>query len=328
MHRLRIVGWICVLSASMLAGCEPKHVVELRYDRPAAYEIDSSVRSLGIAEFGGTTAADRKWGNIASDRLAARLDEYNRKYDRYQLVDRKRLKAILDEQDLQAAFSDSSEAIQAGKIAHVDAMIYGSVTVVTRDEPGTRTVFDPLRRTTKQVRYTKRYVMASVNFTIDDVRSGHTLATVSTMKEYDSEKDDSEGGKAVTKAMGFSSGQPPPSDQLLSHLIDECVQEFVEKISPHEVTATEELRKGKTEAVKTGNKLAAAEDYSDAMEMYLAAIEQKPDDHEAVFNAGVVCEAMERLEQAYEYYDRAFKLKPEEQYIMARKRVRTETDQR
>ena len=182
-----------------LSGCGPEEIVHLSYDRPAQYEIEPSIRQIGIAEFGGKTSDDKRWGDVASDRLASQLDIYNKKFQRYQLVDRKRLKAILDEQDLQAAFSDSSKAIEAGKIANVDAMIYGSVTVNHKDEKATRTVFDPMRRSTKTVSYTKRYVMAAVNFTIDNVQTGKTITTVSTMREYDSEKDKAAGGSSMTK---------------------------------------------------------------------------------------------------------------------------------
>jgi predicted TPR repeat methyltransferase len=86
----------------------------------------------------------------------------------------------------------------------------------------------------------------------------------------------------------------------------------------------ERLAKGKSDAVDTGNKLAEASDYKGALEVYLQAIKEKPDDHGAMFNAGLMCEAAGDLKQAQDYYDRAFRLKPEEQYIRARQRVRTE----
>ena len=93
MYRSRLlVLAACVLMTGAF-GCGPKDTVELRYDRPAHYEISPKIRTLGIAEFGGKTTIDRRWGDIASDRLAAQLDTYNNKYHRYQLVDRKRLKA-------------------------------------------------------------------------------------------------------------------------------------------------------------------------------------------------------------------------------------------
>jgi tetratricopeptide (TPR) repeat protein len=320
--------WIVTVLGVGLVGCGPEYRVELRYDRPAAYDIPERIRSLGIAQFGGKSPEDVEWGNIASDRLASQLDEYNKQYHRYQLVDRKRLAAILDEQDLQAAIVDSAKAVQAGKIAHVDAMIYGTMNVTTRDEPYTQTVVDPFRRTTKEVHRIKRYVMAAVNFTIDDVETSKTLATVSVVREYDSEKDKSGGrGAALAKMMGMGGEKLPPTDKILSGLIDECVEAFVAKISPHQVVVSEKLGKGKSDSVKTANKMAVAGDYAEALEIYLAAVKTNPDDHEALFNAGVMCEALGRFADAEQDYDRAFKLKPQDQYIAARKRVRVEVSE-
>ena len=84
-----------------LCGCNPKKKIQLRYERPAAITVPGEIKRIGIAEFGGATAEDKRWGAIASDRLSAALAEYNRKYHRYELVDRQRLKAFLDERDLQ-----------------------------------------------------------------------------------------------------------------------------------------------------------------------------------------------------------------------------------
>jgi tetratricopeptide (TPR) repeat protein len=117
----------------------------------------------------------------------------------------------------------------------------------------------------------------------------------------------------------------PPNDQLISHLIDQCVREFIMKISPHEYTVREELCGGKSDFIKRGNMLAKACEYAEALEAYEQAIEAAPQDHGAMFNAGVVCEAMGKLDQADEYYTRAFNIKPEEDYVMARRRVRQES---
>jgi tetratricopeptide (TPR) repeat protein len=293
--------------------------------------VPANIRAVGIAEFGGKTAADRKWGEIASDRLAGQLDTYNNKYHRYQLVDRKRLKAVLDEQDLQSAFSDSSQAVKAGKIAKVDGMIYGSATVTVRDEPATRTVFNPLTKSSKEVTYIRRYVMTAINFTFDDVATGKTLASWPAKKDYDSDKqkdkDSGSGGlSGITKMVGIGgSNSAEPADKVASRLIDQCVEEFLTKISPHEVVVTEPLGKGKDEAVRTGNKLAMAKEYAEALDAYNAAIRAHGDDHEAIFNSGVMYEALGKLDKAEEMYDRAFKLKPQTQYVQARKRVRQES---
>ena len=314
-----------VFSGLSFIGCGPEKTIELRYQRLAEYEISPKIRRVGIAEFGGQTAQDRQWGSIASDRLAAALDTYNRKYNRYELVDRRRLKALLDERDLQIAISDSSSAGQAGKLANVEAMVYGSVKVTTRDERATRKAFDPLRRSLKTVAYTRRYCLSAVNFTMDDIRTGKTLATASVMREYDSEKDkDKSGAAGIGKALGFGGGELPPTDQIVSRLIDQCVEEFLSKISPHDVAVNEKLQKGKSKIVSTGNKLAVAGDYAEALECYQSAIAANAEDHGATFNAGLMYEAQGDLNKAEEMYDRAFKLEPKEAYVFARKRVRLE----
>jgi tetratricopeptide (TPR) repeat protein len=330
MYRSCLIALSVGVLLTVTAGCQTTDKVELRYDRPAQYDVPANIRAVGIAEFGGKTLADRKWGDIASDRLAGQLDTYNNKYHRYQLVDRKRLKAVLDEQDLQSAFSDSSQAVKAGKIAKVDGMIYGSATVIVRDEQATRTSFNPLTKSSKEVTYIRRYVMTAINFTFDDVATGKTLASVPTTRDYDSDKqkdkDSGSGGLAgITKMVGIGgSNSAEPAEKVALRLIDECVQEFLAKIGPHEVVVTEPLGKGKDEAVRTGNKLAMAKEYAEALEAYDAAIRAHGDDHEAIFNSGVMYEALGKLDKAEEMYDRAFKLKPQKQYVQARKRVRQE----
>jgi len=318
-----------VLSGAFVIGCGGGgRSIELRYQRPAEYDIPANIRCVGVARFGGQTAQDTKWGDIASDQLAADLDAYGRKYERYELVDRKRLAAILDEQDLQMAIADVPSATEAGKVANVDAMIYGTVHVTNRDQHETRTAFDPLARRTKTVSYVRRYCMAAVNFTMDDITTGKTLAAVAVVREYDSQQgaNKNKGISGAKKFMGFAEEAPPPSEKVISDLIDQCVQEFLGKISPHDVVVTVKLAGGGSELVKTGNKLATAGDYKEALECYQQAMKLAPADHEAVFNAGVMHEALGELQMAEPLYDKAFQIEPKERYIFARQRVRQECD--
>lgn len=311
-----------VTYAALTTGCNPKKKIELRYERPAAVQIPPQVRRLGIAEFGGKTPQDRKWGAIASDRLSAALAEQNRRHKRFELVDRLRLKAILDERDLQLAISDGASAGRAGKLADVHAMIYGTVRATASEERATRQVLDPLRMRTKTVAYTHRHCVVGVHFTMDDIATGKTLATASTSREYDSDKGTSPLSR-VSKVMGLGS-DAGELDAIVVAMIDECVAEFLSRISTHEVVVVEELQRGKSKVAGTGTKLAAAGDYAEALDCYQEGMKQKPDDHEVVFNIGVIHEAMGNLPEAEKFYDRAFRMEPKERYIRARKRVRLE----
>jgi tetratricopeptide (TPR) repeat protein len=322
------IGLVVASLALMLLplGCgEGKGEIEISYTRPAQYDIPESVRRIAIAEFGGKSTDDKRWGDIASDKLASTLDEYNKEFDRYQLVDRKRLKGLMDERDLQMAIADTSSAVKIGKLAKVEAMIYGNVHVDSRDERAERQVIDPIGQTTKTITYTKRYCIAAVNFTMDDINTGKTLATVTVTKEYDSEKKPSSGGGAVMKkAFGFGDTAPQATEDILNGLIGQCVEEFVAKISPHRVSFKDKLEGGKSELTKTGNTLAASGEYKEALENYLQALESRPDDAGTLYDAALMYEALGKLKDAEKFYTRAIHVKAKESYVKARKRVRQE----
>ena len=315
------LGLFLTASLGALLGCEDKPIT-ISYDCAPEYRIPTRIRRIGVAEFGGKTSEDRKFGNIAADHLASALDAYNKKYDRYELVDRKRLQAILDERDLQLAISDSASAGQVGKVAHVDAMIYGSVSVSSRDEQGSTISFDISTQRPKKVYYTKRYCMVSVNFTMDDISTSKTLTTVTLTREYDSDKD--KKIKGIGKALGFSGNDLPPVDQIYGRLIQDCVGEFISKISPHTLTHTVKMERGKSKIVERGNKFARAGDYDEALECYMRALEISTQDDGAAFNAALMYEAKGDLQKAREYYSKAFELKDKEKYLTARNRVRRE----
>ncbi len=318
----RLTLLLCVLFF-VIPGCGKKVIVKISYDRPAEYSIPSSIKRLAVAEFGAMSRTDKRWGEVATDKLASALDTYNKKYHRYELVDRKRLKAILDERDTQIMVSDTGSAVKLGKIANVQAMIYGNVNVIAHDERASRRAFDPFSQSMRTVHYTKRYCLAAVNFTMDDINSSKTIATVTVTREYDSEKDNKKGG-SFARMLGFGGDKLPPTDHVINKLIDQCMEVILKKISPHQVIVEEELARSSDKDLGTGNKLAAAGEYAEALDMYKRVISKGDGKkiHGALFNAGVVCEAMRKFKEAEAYYHKAVKTEPKQEYIDARKRVR------
>jgi tetratricopeptide (TPR) repeat protein len=307
-----------------LIGCGKRHVLELRYVRPAEYEIPDRIRRVAVLEFGGSTYMDKQWGVRAADELNARLDEANRKWKRYELVDRKHMAAVMTERDFKIATANTDEVVELGRIADVDAMIYGNVSVAHRDESRSRIGVDVLSRRPKSVHYTARYCSAAVGFTMIDVNTAKTLAAVHVTREYDSDKDKKAGAASAARALGFSAKDLPPVEQVLDHLIGQCVEEFLGKISRHEVLVAEPLERGKGKLVGRANTLAAVGDYAEALALYEQAIQEHPDDHGALFNAGVMCEALGQLARAEQYYSKAFAQKDKLEYAQARKRVASE----
>ena len=313
---------LAVISAGFLAGCGQGATVSIIYDRPPEYEIPSRIRKVAIVEFGGDMRREIKWGAIASDILSSALDAYNKKFHRYILVDRKRIGAILAERDFQQAISDTDSAAAAGKIAKVDAMIYGTCHVVVKERTIYRTVFDPISRSLKSKPVRAVYSSAAVNFTMDDIATSKTLASVTVTKEWDSEKDKKSGGAKIAAVFGVSGGSRKAGEEVAQVLIEKCVEEFLQKISPHQVVEKIQLLACKSKIGKDANNAAKAEAYEDALEMFLAAAEQVPDDHAALFDAGVMYEVLRKLDKAEEFYSRAIELKKDSRYYACRRRVR------
>lgn len=309
-----------MLALAVMAGCEEKEPVTLSYTRQASYPVPDEVRRIAIAPFGATDGTEAQWGSIAADSLASVLDAYNKKYQRYVLVDRKRVSAIMDERDFQRSIADTDAAVSFGRIARVDAMIYGTVNVSSDDDWQEKTYFDPLSQSLKSKRVRRRYAMASVNFTMDDVATTRTICSVTVTKEYDSEKAD----KSWTTALGFGGEKAPATDHIINALIEKCIEEFVTRISPHEIVVDVKLQKPASTPAKQGNTFAMEGEFADAIEWYRRGLEEKPDDHGAMFNMGVCHEALGHLEDAEACYDKALEMKVERKYVRARKRVRME----
>lgn len=317
-HALMLLGFLT--AAIPMAGCGEEAPIELSYVRPATYPIPEKIKRVAVAEFKSTTP-DPVWGGIASDKLASELDKVNREFNRYQLVDRRNLAKVMHEKDLQIMNSDT--AVQAGKLADVQAMLYGTVAVKVTDERASRMVLDPFSQSMKEKYYTKRNCYVSVNITMTDVDTAATLHTFTLSKTFDSDKDAK--GSALGKVMGFNSDNPPAASDTVNQLLDVVVADFIQQISPHRQVISERLESGKGPAVDKGNKLAKEKEYADALDQYRKAIKEHPDDDGAFFNAGLMCEALGDFDGAGDYYSKAVQMGDKEKYIKARKRVRAES---
>lgn len=321
-----LVGLTTSVFAAGLFG-DDTPTVEVKYQRPAERDIPPEIVKVAVAEFKGKTSDDQRWGDIASDMLASELGKVGNDKPRFEMVDRKRLGQIMAERDLQMAISDSSAATKLGQLANVHAIQYGTVSASTEDQRVSKIGAASLagavlsRGAPKEEHSTKRLCHVTVTFTLDAVQTGKTLASYTVSRSYDSDKD-KDNQNFVKKA--FQGQKMPSADEMLTAMIDECVQEYLAKICPHTVCFKEKLESGKTKDVKTGNQFAAAGEYADALAAYEKAIAAKSDDAGAQFNAGLMCEALGKLKEAEEFYSKALAIKVDKKYIAARKRVRGE----
>ena len=270
------------------------------YDRPAKMEIPMKIKSLAVQPDDTSRNADARWGLVAADEMIEQLKAANAQ-NRYDIVERAALKKMLDEADLQMAFGNPDEAARnTGKLKAIDAIVYVRTNVSTEQRSAKRAKVG--MSGVGEESYTKYFASANMSFKLVDLATGSTLASLAPRKSYDSDKDEK---KSTMSALIGGSSNVPATDVILGKLIEEGVAEFVGMISPHAIRVDEKLSDGKSPAVKSGNGLALAGDYNGALALYLQALDQKPDDHGAAFNAGLMYEAMGKFSDAHKMYARA-----------------------
>jgi len=81
------------------------------------------------------------------------------------------------------------------------------------------------------------------------------------------------------------------------------------------------MARGYSKYDREGRDLARQGDYTEALEKFRQAIDAKPYDHAALYNAGLVCEALSNYENGMQYYRRAWQLKQRPEYKKAIERV-------
>jgi tetratricopeptide (TPR) repeat protein len=301
--------------------------VDLRYDLPAEMPLSQNIEQLAVAEFEGPTSSDTRWGQRVADKVVSTISDFNRSQRRFRVVDRRRLETIRKERDIQLAMGDPAAAARIGKIAEADAVIYGTCNVASEVDTQEQARLDPRtgRTTYQQVKVMTASVV--VNFQMVRVSDGQTILAREEKASYDSrdQEDDDNGalGK-ISSVMGFggSGDKAPSSEQVIEDLLGRCVNDFVSVFSPHTVRVTVSLEKGKEkDLVERGNKLASRGSYQEALDLYEEAIRLEPDDHETLFNAAVMHEALGDYAQAARIYDQAFAKKSQTKYLDGRQRA-------
>jgi hypothetical protein len=323
MRRIATVSFLSLAAtAFLMGGCFGEEVpVELSYARPAKVQIPERVKRIAVADFTGGNDYEKRWGQTAAAEFSGELDRCNREFKRYELVDRDNLAKVLKEQDL--AIMTGDEAVSAGKLAQVQALVFGNIRVQARDERRQRQQYDWVTKQNKTIWYTHRFVLVSVKLDMTDVDTSKVLHTFTDTKEYDSDKD--KDNPTFLRMIGLGSDNPPPLDETVHKIVAAVVVEFARQICPHRVAFQEKLEAGGCESVTTGNKMAKAKDYAGALDAYTLAMRDKPDDDGAVFNAGVMNEALGNSAEAERLYTRAIDMGKKGKYIEARQRVRRET---
>jgi hypothetical protein len=146
-----------------------------------------------------------------------------------------------------------------------------------------------------------------------DVETGGTITREAVTKSFQGEfENNSKSAKSVSGV----------STKLAQQCADEIVERLTGSNQPIEVSlANSTFRKGSGK-LKEGIEAAQSADWDTARAHFLRALADDPDSHEAMYNLGVVSEALGNNAEALRYYDAAAKKKDSEQYRDAANRAK------
>lgn len=268
----------------------------------ALLEDDRGIRDVGS----GFLGLGRKEGK--SFQQGARTNVF-------EIVERSQIAQVMQELQLaQTGVIDEAQAAQVGKMLGVDAIITGTVTASCEDR-----WIKENRKDKKKGNYVvdcnKRAASAFATIRIIKVETGQVIGSKQALKKEEQKKCEGEYGKDL----------PTPETT-----VDNCLQvaagELVNYFAPRF-----ELQKLDFAKIEGNEYKRFAETAKNALDQYhldnaylqyAAIVEQDPYNHSALFNVGVLEEAVGNYNLALEKYTMAAKLKSkEDKYTKAQSRV-------
>jgi hypothetical protein len=258
---------------------------------------------LAVAEF--RQAGGEGWGGEVTERLAEAM-EHAKLTHRVQIIQTEGAKAA-SQPAVGPVIVDTPSAVAWGKDVGADAVAYGAVVVVSSQQaPAAHASTRPAGRAQTET----VSCQVTVNLVIDDVRAGRTIASLVVSQRYPPPHGAGASGAAALSA-----------EAVVEELIAQCVDRLVARLCPQTVWVNGQLQFGRTRLVLDGNGLARAGQFEKALDRYLRAAELSGGDDGAVFNAGLMYEAMGQLDTAREFYQRAAAMRPGEHIDQALRRL-------
>lgn len=118
------------------------------------------------------------------------------------------------------------------------------------------------------------------------------------------------------------------SSTTIRTILVNATEIFLSEIFPSRPPITVRMAKGRTKYDRQGRNLAASGDLNGALKLFRQALDNRPNNHATLYNAGLTCEALGRYDQARRYYLRAQGLADVPEYKQALDRIaQRNTDQ-
>ncbi len=311
--RTRYLALIPALAA-LAVSCGPVFVSVQRMER-ARLQIPAVTR-VAVVDFDDATRQGK--GAAVGSRLVAELGSQGY----YQVLERARIQSVMKEHAFNLTGAvDPATAKELGGLLGVDAIITGEIlsydvqttkrTEKVEKKEGTGQ-YEEVERTnpfTKKKYKVKEEVMktvlvdedrfdksgtVSVNYRMIDIASGQVVVSKTHTQSYQ---------KTLKK-------NTVGDDEVLADLLTSVTSGFVGDISPHYVTVSKRLLSSKADPKNLGQAYAKQGEWQRAVEIWERSAAQSPGDPALWHNIGVGQEAMGRIEQAEQAYNKALQLEP------------------
>ena len=230
------------------------------------------------------------------------------------VVERSRLQQVLSELQLgQSGAINEAQAAQVGQLLGVDAIITGNLSVSAEDR-WLKEERQDKNKNKYEVDCNKRLANVSATIRIIKVATGQVIGSKQSNRKEDA------------KRCKGDYGDLPTYDALVDQCLKVVSEELADYFTPHFELQKLEFAKLEGDEYKRFHETAkdALESYDidTAYLQYAAVAEQDPYNHAALFNLGVLYDAVGDYKHAQEKYVTAARLRSkEDKYIKAQSRV-------
>lgn len=317
-----------MVMGAVLAGCGPKsRTASISFNRMIEPKATLSEQYMEIAvmnaQMGGDTGEydQDKWSRMTADMMQFYLEQASEKHNiPIKLVDREHLKMAMGEKDLAAAgVTDGGDNIASAQVQGAKAILTSKVTIKIDKQVGKKRSIDAMSVIgsawgggggvdTEEVDEEARNITVQSQFQLKDSATNDIVVSHNAMPTQDFSK---------TKASPFfgssqTEADMTPRDKVIAGMIESQAKDFLAKFVPVEIESKVTVESGKNEKCIAAVNSLNAEDYDSALTNFKQAIGENPDDHRALFGAGVCCEKLGQTDDARKYYKQALSLDSEE----------------
>lgn len=298
--------------------------VPITHMAPSKAKIPENVQRIGILAYEyDPSTADPRWQytkDSVPDEIASKITSWNT----YEVVEREKLQSLMKEKMMQqTTIIDESAAREIGKFANAQALLMGRINRVQVVEQEQRKKFTPTSNDPDFRPQPVIYVHKTLQVTLDvtsnfvAVDDGRKFVTDKFSRTYNSDRDpkvnrrglglfDDSSPEAQANYYRNQPSRVPATEEVITNLIHQCVQQVIQKISGYPVKHEVPLMNSGDVDMSSGMDWVAKGNYEEAIASFMAATSKGGDiGFAAWYNAGVCNEALHNYPQAQEAYEKS-----------------------